>query len=267
MRPWQIRLSSDDRHPLFPDEHRLRAGVRVLAHTVGRECVLFCIVDDHVHVVLYCEREVVTWRARSLCRVLRARAAVPVSPSWIKPVGSRAHLHTLVGYILDQTGHHGLPVHPALWSGSCFPDLVGARCLPGLELQLQHALPRLQPWEICKPVGLRPSDLEPLKDEDLRSLGAARILAASSAVLGAGPGMDERTRSRFLVHAMTAQAGQAAGLAREELAWALQCSGRHVLRLESAEISETLLRSVRVRLALEEAVAVQRISSAGRRAS
>jgi REP element-mobilizing transposase RayT len=265
MQPWQVRLSSDGRHPLFPDEADLRDAVRVLVHTAGREIALFCIVDDHVHVVLYCEREVVTWRARSLCRVIRARAATPVSPSFISPVKSRAHMLTLVGYILDQTGHHGLQVHPALWSGSCFPDLIGARQLPGLVLQLTRALPRLQPWEICSKVGLKERDLQPLCDEEVRTLGAARILSASTAVLGVGPRLDVPDRRRFLAWAMTAQTAGEAGLANAELGWLLRCTDRHVLRLMDVEISDSLLHSVRVRLALEEAVAAQQAQRALRR--
>jgi hypothetical protein len=267
MQPWQIRLSSDGRHPLFPDEEKLRAAVRVLAHTAGREVALFCIVDDHAHVVLYCERDVVTWRARSLCRVMRARAATPIAPSWISPVNSRAHMLNLVGYILDQTGHHGLQVHPALWTGSCFPDLIGARSLPGLDLQLQRALPRLQPWEICSKVGLQERDLQPLGDEQVRALGAARILSASASVLGVGPGVDGQDRDPFFARALAAQLGRAVGLSRQELSWVLGRSRRQILRLEDAPIPEPLLMCVRRRLALEQAVAKAQATKVLMRAS
>lgn len=265
MRPWQIRLSSDGRHPLFPTEASLRQAVRVLVHTAGRELVLFCIVDDHLHAVLRCERPVVTWRARSLCRVIRARAAVPVAPSWISAVESRSHMQNLVGYILDQTSHHGLPVHPALWSGSCFPDLIGARCLPGLDLQLQRALPRLQTWEICKAVGLQERDLAPLDHEEVRALGAARILAASSAVLGVGPGVAGQRRDLFVARALTAQVCGEVGLSREDLGWVLDRSRRQILRLEEAPIPETLLLGVRRRLALEQAVERKQAEQTARR--
>lgn len=257
MRPWQIRLSTDGRHPMFPREPERRQAVRVLVHTAGRETALFGIVDDHVHVVLYCDRPTVTWRARSLCRVLRGRSAVEIAPSHISAVNSRGHMATLVGYILNQTGHHGLPVHPALWTGSCFPDIIGARALPGLDLQLFRALPRLQPWEICQEVGLDLRDLQPMGLDEIRSLGAARILAASSAVLAVGPGLEHQDRSCHLVRALVAQTGLAANLSVSEMGWVLGCTIRHVSRLDLAPISEPQLRCVRVRLALEEAVARQ----------
>ncbi len=257
MLPWQIRLSTDDRHPMFPREPERREAVRVLAHTAGRETALFGIVDDHIHVVLYCERPMVTWRARSLCRVMRNRAVVELAPSYISPVKSRRHMATLVGYILNQPRHHGLAVHPALWTGSCFPDRIGARALPGLDLQLCRALPRLQTREICREVGLELGDLRPLDLDEVRSLGAARILSASSAVLAVGPGLERGDRSCHLVRALTAQTGLAANLPVSELGWVLGCTRRHVSRLDLAPIAELQLRCVRVRLALEEAVSRQ----------
>ncbi len=259
MQPWQIRLSSDGRHPMFPTEPQLRGAVRVLAHTLGREAALFSIVDDHIHVVLHCERGMVTWRARSLCRVMRARAVTLIAPSYISPVQSRSHMQRLVGYTLNQTRHHDLPAHPALWTGSCFADLVGARALPGLEPKLAQALPRMKRWTLCKAVGLREQDLVPLEPGELRTLGAARILSAAAAVLAVGPNLEEAGRQRFLVRVLTAQVGASANVPREELAWVLGCTRRHIQRLEQAPIQETLLQMVCVRLAIEQAVARQQM--------
>jgi hypothetical protein len=38
-----------------------------------------------------------------------------------------------VTYLLKQPVKHGLDVHPALWTGSCFLDLIGARLIPGFS--------------------------------------------------------------------------------------------------------------------------------------
>ncbi len=35
-------------------------------------------------------------------------------------------MSNVFGYLLRQPSHHDLQVHPALWTGSCFLDLVGA---------------------------------------------------------------------------------------------------------------------------------------------
>ncbi len=267
MHPWHVRLATDGRHPMFPTEQALREAVRILVHTAGRDLALFCIVDDHIHAVLWCPREVLTWRTRSLCRVMRHRSAAPITPSWFTPVRSRQHLSNLVAYLLCQTGHHGLPGHPALWSGSCFQDLVGARVLRGHDSQLPTALPRLQRWEICRAVGLAEQDVQPLEIDRVRSLGAARILSASSAALGVGPDLEPRSRARFLVRVLTVRTGREAGLAREELSWVLGCSNRNIHRLEDVEIAEHLLRAVRIRLTLEQAVAAEQARKAARRAS
>lgn len=259
MQPWQIVLSTTDRHPMFRSESDLRSAVRVLAHTLGREAALFCIVDDHAHVVLDCERPVVTWRARSLCRVMRARAATTIAPSYISPVKSRSHMRTLVGYVLDQTKHHQLPVHPALWTGSCFMDLVGARALPGLEPRLHRVLPRLTVGEVCEAVGLSEQDLTPLDRDELHALGAARLRSAASAVLAVGPKLDQAGRQRFHVRALTTQVGVEAGLPPSELSWVLGCTRRHILRLRQTPIPEPLVRMVGVRLAIEQAVAREQV--------
>jgi REP element-mobilizing transposase RayT len=267
MRRWQIRLSTDGRHPMFPSEQALREAVRSVAFTAGREIVLFCIVDDHLHVVLFCERQVVTWRARSLCRVVRGRSPALISPSYISPVRSRQHMENLVGYLLNQTAHHGLPGHPALWTGSCFADLVGARVLPGLDLQIARALPRLQLQKICAAVGLNEGDVQPLELDAVRALGVSRIQAAASAVLAVGPEPKPRARGRFLVRSITAQLGRDCGTTREETGWVLDCTRRHVLRLEEAPIGEGLLRATRTRLALEEAVARSAVTQRGHTAA
>jgi REP element-mobilizing transposase RayT len=140
MNIWHLTYASDGRNPLFPDEVACRKAVRVLGRVAGTSTVLFSIVDDHLHLVLWCDRQRRGRLARALVQALRQVAPVPVESARVRAVENRSHMKWLVDYVLSQTIHHGIPSHPALWSGSCFPDLIGARQVPGLDLQLRRAL-------------------------------------------------------------------------------------------------------------------------------
>jgi hypothetical protein len=165
-----LTIASDGRQVLFPSEEARRAAVRVLARVVGPAALLFRVVDDHLHVVVGWERARVGWLSRALVLGLRPLAAAPVEGARVRPVESRAHLESLVGYVLSQTSHHGLAEHPALWTGSCFRDLVGARWLPPLagRERLSAHLPRLPPSALQRAVGLSGRAVEPADDAALR---------------------------------------------------------------------------------------------------
>ncbi len=153
MHIWHLTYASDGRNPLFPDEVACRKAVRVLGRVAGTSTVLFNIVDDHLHLVLWCDRQRRGRLARALVQALRQVATVPVESARVRAVENRAHMKWLVDYLLSQTIHRGIPAHTALWSGSCFPDLIGARWVPRMELQLRKALPPKRcacdwPWKM-----------------------------------------------------------------------------------------------------------------------
>ena len=75
MPSWHLTVASDGRTPLFPDEARRRAAVRTLARVAGQELVLFSVVDDHVHLVVTCDRSRVGWLGRAVVLGLRTVAA------------------------------------------------------------------------------------------------------------------------------------------------------------------------------------------------
>ncbi len=254
MQPWHIRLSSDGRHPMFPTEARRRAALHTLARIAGGELVLFCLVDDHAHIVLFCERALTTVRARGLSRTLRRLAAVPLERSFTKPVDSRHHMQWLVRYLLEQPARHRLAEHHALWTGSCFADLVGARALPGLTLRIASALPRFSLPEACRIVGLRKEDRRPLPPAEVRQLGASRVVAAATFVLAADPDLSDQAAPAVAARALAARVGRAAGITRRELGWVLRRSDRQMARAEAIPLDPALERALRVRLAIEEAV-------------
>ena len=161
MHPWHITWATESRHPMFPDEAARLAAVHKLVELARAELVLFCIVDEHVHLVILCDLSTARRRARAVTRALRRLAAVRVDPARIRPVNDRRHMENVLGYVLTQPDHHGLPIHSALWTGGCLPDLVGARFIPGLDLRITAALPRFRKSEALHKVGLPSRPLLP----------------------------------------------------------------------------------------------------------
>ena len=221
MHIWHLTYASDGRNPLFPDEVACRKAVRVLGRVAGTSTVLFSIVDDHLHLVLWCDRQRRGRLARALVQALRQVAPVPVEPARVRAVENRSHMKWLVDYLLSQTIHHGIPSHPALWSGSCFPDLIGARLVPGLKLQLRKALPRFRMRDIYRAVG---------------------------------PTLSGKSAPVVQARRAAAQLANQAGMGIADVAWALDIAPRSVRRLHGPRVDAGTAKVVRMRLALENAV-------------
>lgn len=257
MGTWHLTVASDGRQVLFPSEERRRAAVRVLARAAGREAALFCVVDDHVHLVVLCERERLGWLGRALRLGLRPVAAAPLAPVRVRPVETRGHLETLVPYVLSQTVHHGLAEHPALWTGSCFQDLARARWLPEVEARarLGEALPRLTGEALLAAVGLPGRPLVPADDAALRRGGAGRLVDAVTAALALPPALDGKGGPAVLMRRAVAQLGVGCGLTSGDLAFTLGVTPRAVRRLLAPAAPAALLRAVRLRHALVERLA------------
>jgi hypothetical protein len=250
---WHLTYSADGRFPLFPDESSRRRAVRALARVAGRNMVLFCIVDEHVHVVLLTRGKKEASRLGvGILFALRPLASTHIEPPYPRPVTTRSHLNWLLRYVLTQPTHHGLQVSPALWSGSCFQDLSGARVLDGLELRTAEAMPRLQSREVLSMVGLPAGqELRPATNTEVREAGAARVVAAVASALGVGPELAGNTpvivRARRAAIAVCDQAG----IARTEACWALGLSPRTARHLATKPGDPVASRAARVRLRLE----------------
>ena len=217
MAVWHLTFAADGRNPLFLDEGCRLTAVRRLAAVAGPRVVLFCLVDEHVHVVLTGERVEVGRMARSVLLALRPWAAVSIDPARIRLVAGRAHLRRLVRYVLDQPRHHDLPGHPALWSGSCFVDLVGARVVPNLDLRIREVLPRFRLREAHEAVGLPPTRLVPLQGTTVRRLGAFRLSQAAAASLCVEHPLRGKTAPVTLARAAMCQIAREAGIATTEV--------------------------------------------------
>lgn len=252
--PWHLAISSVSRHPLFPGAERTRAAVLMLVDGFGREAAEFCIVDDHLHIVLVCDEATMERRRRALTRCVRHLAEVEVNPTHVVKVDNRRHMESIFAYLLRQPVKHGLPVHPALWEGGCFPDLVGARRLPGLQLRIMEALPRATLGDAFEAVGLSTKPLQPVSLAEARAMGAQRIIAAATAACAARPGLAGHGHREATARRAACQLARAAGVPKSELAWLLRVTPRAVNRMAAHPDGALLMPCVLMRLALEERV-------------
>jgi REP element-mobilizing transposase RayT len=254
MRPWHLTISSVSRLALFPTVELLRRALWKLVEILGDHLVIFCVVDDHVHVVIFCDEEVLASRVRALTYSVRTLAAAEVNATHVTPVESRRHMLTLLGYVLGQPAKHGLPVHPALWEGSCLVDLVGARLLPGLQLRIMEALPRATQQDALEAAGLGREPLEFVDRNTLRSLGPARLMAAAAAATATDPRLGSKGRRETDARRATCHLAKDAGIPMSEIAWHLDITSRACRRLLTQPRDADLCEAVRRRLALEERV-------------
>lgn len=254
MMGYHLTLASDGRRPLFPDEASRRGALRALARIAGRELTLFNLIDEHLHAVVDSNRRRAGRLAQAMFKALSPIVAVRLEPARVRHVESRRHLEHLVRYVLMQGPHHGLPHHPALWSGSCFQDLVGARLIEGLRLQVGRLLPRFRLREVLAMVGLARMPIEPASNDAIFRAGVVRLAEAAATAAAVGPGLHGKSAGVMRAKKVSAQIGMAAGFSTVDLARALGVSARTVRRLSRAEASEPLARAIRVRLTLESAV-------------
>jgi hypothetical protein len=215
---------------------------------------LFCIVDEHVHVVLAVEsRAEAGHLGRALRRSLQNAAGVALGPAFIRPIKTRGHAEWLARtYIVAQPKKHGLPDHPALYSGSCFQDLVGARRL--LDLRIRDLMPRFDIGDVLATVGLPRRRIEPLEADSIRRLGVGRVADASRTVLGLVD-LTGRSQPTVIARRVAVQLSDEIGIARSEIGHVLKLRPRAVRNTAGLETDPAWARAVSIRLALEEQVA------------
>ncbi|MFH1468813.1 MAG: hypothetical protein ABIO70_30775 [Pseudomonadota bacterium] len=249
-----VTWSAEGRHPLFPDEALRRRAVRKLAEVARESLTVFCLVDEHVHAALMGEPEVLRRRMRAITRSMRGLAVVSLDGPRQKVIQDRAHMKNVVDYVLRQPEHHELPVHSALWSGGCFPDLVGARIVPDLRLRLCDALPRYSLRDAFEAVGLPPRRLEEPGPEALRLLGAGALFDAACAALCVVPRSGSHTPDEAQARRTAHVLAREIGLPLSTMAAVAQVGSRSARRLASEPLPAPVRRAVLLRLALEAQV-------------
>lgn len=250
MQTWHLTLASRDRDHLWNDEHDLLRIVRHLAHLGGDSLVAFCVVDDHLHSFHHGPRRRVGQVASGITQTI----ATPTEPAFIKEVRGRSYRTWLLRYILTQVLKHGIPGPPALWHGSSFLDLIGARVLDGFDRgTIERVLPRSRVDGIFTELGLAAEPIHAL--EDLEGIGAAELVRAAGASLGCGRGAGTRQPHEVDARHLAAWLGRQLDLPTGELGAELKRSTRTVRMLAARRPPDEHIDALRTRLALERRVA------------
>lgn len=229
----------------------LRLTRAVVAIGRGR-VLLFCVVDDHVHVVLEGDRPSAGAYARAANHALRRLSGQPLFPTDLRPVEDRTHLVSLIDYVHRQPLRHALGVHPAAWAGSSLWDHLGARQLPGFDPgALRQALPRLTPSRLWESVGMHPPT-SPSPTEVVGTLGLPAVHAACGAALAVSTGCPARDRADAA--ALTLQVARAAGASSREVVVAIRCAERTLRRHRARPVDPDRAATATRHLALQVAL-------------
>lgn len=249
---YHLTIAVRGRRSLARDEAERRALVRALARVGGDRLLLFSLVDDHFHAGL--RAEFAGRVGDALRRVLVARRPdLEFKPPHLEPVGTRAYLRWLVRYLIAQPERHGLGVDAALWTGSCFQDLVGARVLPGFEVTpLRNELPRLRLGGLFDALGLGTEPFRPADDDALDRAGVARLVDLAAGVYAVGPALMGRSTPVVSARALAATVAGLVGVPTSTLARFLGVVPRTVRSLAQRPPDVRAVLALRRRLALEE---------------
>lgn len=242
-----LTMTSRGRLTIARDEAERRAVVPALARLAGDRLLLFCLADDHVHAVLRRVRQA-RLAARDVRLALgRLRADLAFESPHVRPVEDLERLMRLVRYELIQPVKHRLPGHPALWTGSCFQGLAGARALPGFDpTAILQEFPRFLLGDVFDHVGLERRILVPASDDDLRQAGAAKVLALAHAVhaVSPQPGLS-KSHAVTVARALAMRVGVQLGWRQADLARGLEItrqSAHNLLQLPRERSAELALR-------------------------
>lgn len=247
---WHLTFSSVTRHSIFASESLRRASLRKIAVVASAALQLYSLVDDHLHLALKCSRQRAGRIQQAMTLALQPLAAADIS-SDLRPVTGRSHLLWLVRYFLLQVEKHGLDEQPALWMGSCFQDMIGARCMIPIWPRLRDVLPRFHLEQAIDIVGL-PRRPTPASDSLIFHLGAVRLVEAVCVSQLTGPRQSDRSEPAIRARCIACRLARAAGLPLSEVSRCLGISERTARRCANSPVNPTAVLAVRIRLALEE---------------
>jgi hypothetical protein len=241
--------------PFFTSEAAYREAVRRLA-TLKHSIALFCLVAEHLHQVAVTSGEPGAAVSKATKRALNSVVETPFSKDTdIRTVSDRKYVLNLLRYDLGQPKKHKMPGHPAVWEGSCFLDLVGARRIRGLEPCIATLLPSFNVVDAYVHVGLPRNEIQPASAEQMLAAGLPRLVFAAAAAFAAKPTLEGNGFPEIEARCAVAKLGRWIGLHDSEIAPAIWVTVRSVRNLRRRSIDREALDAVRVRIALEDAVA------------
>jgi len=257
----QIVLTAErkGRLPLFTEESHYFEALHRLAH-VSKGClVLFALIAEHIHLVALLSRAAAGRLAQAASLALRPIVKTPLAKSYIDGVDGRGHMYRLVRYELDQPRKHRMPGPAALWPGSCLPELVGARFIPGLGLRIREALPTFSIKHVLSVLGLPGEAIAPADLLTLRAAGATRLVTATAAALGANMPLKGNREHEKVARFATVQLADEAAIPAVEVRATTGMDNKTLWRLRQKRVRPAILEAVKRRVTLENLV--QRVIS------
>ena len=249
---WHFTCSSMDGGTIYSSESALREAVRALARFAPRELFAFNLTPGHDHLGFDARRRDAGRCASAYHRWLLPRSEARLDRSFPTAIRNRQHLRSAARYIVTQAARELFDVeHPALWSGSCFLDLVGARHLPGFSLADSHGV---DPSSFMQPIGLPGPRLPELTADEVRDLGGARVAAAAAAAAAADPALRGKSVSTMRARRAAIDLALNVGTRVGEIAAALGIHRSNVHSLRGQSDPDLVLATQR-RLELEVCVA------------
>lgn len=251
MNLYHLIYASIGRLPFFTSANGYHSAIRALAKVSKNRIVAFAVMDDHIHVVLFEDSGAERHRAKALLQALSPLTSVGIERAHIVPIESRIHMHRELMYMLRQPSHHKLKGHEALWRGSCFPDLVGARYVEGLQLQVEKALPRFNVGQILGAMGVQKKHIIPLENAEIKGVGLSRFIDCAIDALCAPSPLSGKSYQTIGARAAVCQLAHAAGFKPAEVADSLNISRQSFYSALKRTVASEAIQSIRVRLNLE----------------
>jgi hypothetical protein len=259
---YHLTLPSEGRFQAFTDETLLRLAIRTLARVAGPRLLSWSLPGNHMHAIGVGTRAEVGRLGRSIRLAFRA-IGVHLDEADHRRITGVDDLRRVVAYQLRQPKRHGVCDRPALFSGGCFYDFVGARIVEGFDpkLVVKH-LPDFDVRVHLHEVAARRLPVA-VPEAEIRLLGASRLIEAAGSALAAGPALTDDAPPTVAARRVAVALGKAAGISRKELAFALDVAPQSVGRLERALRDPRLELAVRTRLAVDDLALVVERKPAG----
>jgi hypothetical protein len=256
---WQITFDLRGRLPIARSPAEWDRATRTLLRVLARwALVAFCVVHDHLHVIVACDRAKAGRAAQAVEVALgwwRRSAGTPRRETWnpprFTPVRDRRHLGDAARYVLaNGSVETGMDILTWRWSNAW--EILGLRPMRySLASGFEATTPAFVAEVVAGRHDWRPEPIEPCAAPSDSPVAIARIAAA---VLGYGSGpeaMDRTTRRQWRELAIAL--GRHRGWTARDLASALGIRPRTADRIRREPAPDALAAATRLLGLLGEA--------------